>query len=386
MSSIYSSTTITSTLQALEVEKERVILILTPDLTNICGVAGYFNTLRLHHGPFRVEYFEINKACSEGKATKAFRIAFNYFRFMLKVLTNSYELVHINPSFNRKSFLRDTIFCGICLLFRKKVVVLFHGWEDNFEERVRTNRLYRFLFRHTFMKAANYVVLSSIFKDKLASLGVIPSSRFWINTTAATPPQSLGLSKKLNTYQPDEIHLLFIARIVQGKGMYIAIDAFEQVKKMVPGCTIHLHIAGEGSELANVKEYAKDLGFQNIHFHGYVLSEEKDRLFKSCDIMLFPTFYPEGLPTSIMEGMMYGLPIVSRSNAGIPDVVEHGINGFLSDSKDPAVFASFLHKIIISPTLYKRIAETNHLKAINNFSSQRVKQRILNVYQEIIKD
>ncbi|WKN41975.1 glycosyltransferase family 4 protein [Tunicatimonas pelagia] len=384
MSTISSPTTITSTLRALDMEKERVILILTPDLNNICGVAGYFNTLSLHHGPFKVEYFEINKAHKEGKVAKLFRMAFNYLQFTIKILTNSYELVHINPSFNKRSFLRDTVFCGICLLFRKKIVVLFHGWEDDFEKRVRTNKVYRFLFRHTFMKAANYVVLSSIFKDKLASLGVVPSSRFWINTTAATPPQTLSLSKKLDVYQPDEIHLLFIARIVKGKGMYIAVDAFEQVKKKVPDCNLHLHIAGEGNELASVKDYVRGLDYQNIHFHGYVLSQEKDRLFMSSDIMLFPTFYPEGLPTSIMEGMMYGLPIVSRSNAGIPDVVEHEINGFLSESKDPSVFAAFLHKIITSPELYKRIAQANHLKAINNFSSQHVKQRILSVYQEVI--
>ncbi|MEM9834451.1 MAG: glycosyltransferase family 4 protein [Bacteroidota bacterium] len=386
MDSISSPTTITSTLQALEVEKERVILILTPDLTNICGVAGYFNTLSLHHGPFRVEYFEINKAHKEGKISKLLRIISNYIYFTIKVLTNSYELIHINPSFNRKSFIRDTIFCGISLLLRKRVLVLFHGWDDSFEKKVQSNKLYNLLFRNTFMKAANYVVLSSVFKDKLAGLGVAPYSRFWINTTAALPPQTLNLSEKLEAYQPSEIHMLFIARIVKGKGMYIAINAFEKVKKMIPESNMYLHIAGEGDELANVKKYVKDQAHSNIHFHGYVLGEEKDRLLMSSDIMLFPTFYPEGLPTSIMEGMIYGLPIVSRSNAGIPDAVEHEINGFLSDSKDPSVFASFLHEIISSPTLYKRIAKANHSKAMSKFSSQYVKQRILNVYQEILKD
>ena len=58
---------------------------------------------------------------------------------------------------------------------------------------------------------------------------------------------------------------------------------------------------------------------RNVHFHGRVAGVEKHRLFSLCNVSCLPTYYPEGLPVSLLEGSSYGHYIISTKNAGIVD-------------------------------------------------------------------
>ena len=96
--------------------------------------------------------------------------------------------------------------------------------------------------------------------------------------------------------------------------------------------------------------------------------------------MLFPS-YTEGLPNTILEGMLYGMPVISRAIGGIPEVIQQNVNGFITDSYDPLVFTEFLINIASNNTLYKNISETNHQLALKKFTSEKVKDRIINILE-----
>ena len=54
-----------------------------------------------------------------------------------------------------------------------------------------------------------------------------------------------------------------------------------------------------------------------------------------CDVFMLPTRYPnEGQPISILEAMGNGMTIITTNHAGIPDIVEDGVNGFVIDKKE----------------------------------------------------
>jgi glycosyltransferase involved in cell wall biosynthesis len=82
--------------------------------------------------------------------------------------------------------------------------------------------------------------------------------------------------------------------------------------------------------------------------------------------------------------MLYGMPVISRYNGAISDVVTHEENGFLTDSVDPVVFSDFLQRLTDDTELYQKIAINNHLKAIQSFTKEKVKNRILDIYSELL--
>jgi glycosyltransferase involved in cell wall biosynthesis len=83
----------------------------------------------------------------------------------------------------------------------------------------------------------------------------------------------------------------------------------------------------------------------------------------------------------VLEGMLYGMPIISRINAGITDVVKQNVNGYLTESVEPSVFADYLLRLASDKNLYKTMAENNYSVAVENYTSATVQKRVLDIYE-----
>ena len=359
---------------------ENQIIVLGPSLNGVGGVANYYSNINLH-SLNNISYFEVNSSEKENFLKLIFRLFSNFLKFSFIVSKKSVKIIHVNPSLDVKSFWRDAIFIIISRIFSKKIIVFFRGWEDSFEEKIKNNFLINFTFKSSYLKANRYIVLGDIFRSKLLNLGLSPTIPISIETTVADSSflKDFNLQNKWISFD-NEIKVLFISRIEKEKGIYISIDAFHSFYLKFPSIKIKLVVAGSGKELNLVKDYVNTKKIENIEFVGYVKSEQKGSLLHDCHIMLFPTYYGEGLPNSILEGMLYGMPIISRINAGIPDIVKDDINGFITNSLDPNVFCNYLEKIILDKSKYIEMSKVNYETALNRFTSDKVKERLLNIY------
>jgi glycosyltransferase involved in cell wall biosynthesis len=364
----------------LNIKKNTKILILVPDLTVPGGVANYYNSLELNTIT-NITYFTINKQKSNSTITTTFRLLKNYVIFILKIIKNGNEVVVINPSLYPRSFYRDLGFIFFTRLLKKKVIVFFHGWLDSFEEKIKTSKFKSFLFQASYAKVEEYVVLGNIFKKKLINLGVSSDANFSVETMVAGSKCATeqSLKEKFLSYEK-EIIFLFLSRIEKEKGIYIAIDAFNEFSKKFSERKATLIIAGDGPDLLSVKLYVQDQRISNIKFVGHISGEDKRRVLQQSHVMLFPS-YTEGLPNVILEGMLYGMPIISRSTGAIPEIIHQGINGYLTESYHSSIFANFLSLIAQDLKLYKNIGERNHKIAVEKFVNEKVKERVLKILQ-----
>ncbi|HEY5535403.1 MAG TPA: glycosyltransferase family 4 protein [Ignavibacteria bacterium] len=358
-------------------------LILIPNLSIPGGVANYYKTLGLN-AISNITYFTINKEKPQSASATAIRLLTNYCKFIFKLIKDRYEVVVVNPSLDEgKSFYRDLIFIIITHILNRKTVVFFHGWFEPYEEKIKRSKFKSFLFRISYAKAGKYLVLGDIFKQKLISLGVPPETEFFIETMVADSSyiKDLDLKNKYLTYKT-EINFLFLSRIEKEKGIYIAIDAFKEFLNKFPQRRSSLIIAGDGLDLPAVKAYVEGNEIPNIKFLGHVSGENKRKVLLESHVMIFPSF-TEGLPNVILEGMLYGMPIISRVTGGIPEVVHQKINGYLSESFNPSVFADFLSILALDEELYKKIAKENHSTALEKYTVEKVRERIFNIFGKI---
>lgn len=357
------------------------ILVNTPNVNLMGGVAQIYKVLKLNESP-EIEYFEIMSKDNESKIEKIIRLIKNYILFTIKI--SKYDVIHLNPSFLKNSFYRDAIYCFIANLFSKKVIVFWHGWEEDFEEEVKQSSIMKWILRNTFGKAKKTLVLGKVFKDKLIDFN-IKNTEYELITSIADDSdiKNFDIEKKFkNLKEKKQIHFLFLSRIVKEKGIFIAIDAIDEINKKYPNSTI-LHIAGTGESLDDAKRYVDEKSISNIIFHGYVKGKEKFELLEKTDICFFPTYYGEGLPNTILESMLYAQPIISRINAGITDHIINNENGFLSESKNANDFSDFIEYFIINKEEIERMGKINHEKSLNNYTSKKVKEKILNIYNEV---
>ncbi len=364
-------------------KKEVEIIILGPAINAVGGVANYYSNLNLHSDK-KIHYFEVNSANNQGVFKTFFRLLFNYILFLKLVSKKSVKIVHVNPSLDYKSFWRDSLFIFLGLLFSKKILVFFRGWEDSFEHKILKKEILNLIFKKSYLKADTFIVLGEIFKIKLLKMGVRPNMKFYIETTVADSRflNDFDIVKKINSFD-EEVKILFISRIEKEKGIYIALDAFNKFITNNPSLNIKLTVAGSGKELQSAKNYCANNRIERVEFLGHVKGDLKGTLLKESHIMLFPTYYGEGLPNSILEGMLYGMPIISRFNAGIPDVVKSNMNGFLTESLNSDEFEKYLEMIILDKEKYKIMANYNHIYALERFTSDRVRDRLLAIYKDL---
>ena len=364
--------------------KDKRILINVPNLLVKGGVTNYFNALQLtEHG--NIAYFFVNRKKEGNWLSKSLYLPFFYLKFLW--IIRKYHLVHLNVSFNFKSYYRDMGFLILLKLFRKSCVVFFHGWDTTFESKVASSRWQRKLFRRTYGLMDACIVLGTVYEQKLRKLGVKERCIFYRETTVADDTYLTEADVRDKMKQHDPIRVLFLARILKQKGVYIALSAFRQLQSEIialKGPQITLTIAGDGPELDKVKEYVRQNDIPDVVFSGYVQGQQKHDVLVASHILLFPTYYPEGQPSVNLEAMLYGMPVITRSIAGVPDLLKHGDHGLLTLETEADVFADFLKQLVVDQELRQKIGWENYQKALQEFVPSKVAPRILAIYDQVL--
>lgn len=135
-------------------------------------------------------------------------------------------------------------------------------------------------------------------------------------------------------------YILFLSRLVPGKGLEYLIDAYKQTR-----CELPLIIAGDAPFVDDfnkqIKENAK--ADQRIKFIGFVKGEELQELYSNARLFVFPS-EAEGMPMCLLEAMSYGTPCLVSD---IPENVEVGKEYVTSfKSKDPADLRNKLESLL----------------------------------------
>lgn len=352
------------------------VLITIPRLDLPGGVANYFKTIKPYLNNHKY-YFEIGAKPNENTFAKQFwRFISDFWRFNKKLKNGKYELVHINPSLGFKSVIRDGILILISTWYRVPTLVFFHGWDHECEKTIR--KYFLQIFHYIFNKANAFVVLANDFKEQLIGMGLtVP---IYIETTLVDDNVFI-----YNKYTDDMIvsqdanfNILYLSRIELEKGVKEAIDAFVLVKQKYPD--INLVIAGDGSEYMNMQNYVIDNNINGVTFLGNVDGDIKHNVFMNSDIYLLPT-YSEGMPTTVLEAMAYGLPVITRPVGGLKDFFEEKKMGYLTNSLDPVELSRLLELMINNTSDRKAMGAYNRDYAQKRFTASQVASRLEVIYE-----
>lgn len=147
--------------------------------------------------------------------------------------------------------------------------------------------------------------------------------------------------------------ILCVGRLVPAKGQHLLIKACHALKER--GVAFHLTLVGAGPDRESLEALATSLGITNAcTFTGPVGQGEIHGYYDKADIFALPSF-AEGLPVVLMEAMSKGIPCVTTSITGIPELVIDGVNGLLVPASDWEGLADRLKRLIDDPALRLRL-------------------------------
>lgn len=175
------------------------------------------------------------------------------------------------------------------------------------------------------------------------------------------------------------LKLLFIGKICKEKGVNELLEALAAVR--ASGFDVEAHFAGNGA-VEEMRGKASDLGLESkAVFHGTVVGEAKDRLLRSCDVLVLPS-YVEGLPLVLLEGASYGMPMLATTVGGIPELVEPGVNGMLVEPRDARALGHAISAYASNPALILKHGEAAR-KSVEQYLPEAVMEELQRMYKSI---
>lgn len=157
------------------------------------------------------------------------------------------------------------------------------------------------------------------------------------------PGSGVNLKKWIYLEYPNdnEIHFLFIARIIREKGIEQYLYAASEIKKRYSN--VYFHILGpcDGDYENVINENVKN-GI--VKYHGMVQDTGEYLRFAHC--LVHPSFYPEGISNVLLEACASGRPIITTDRSGCREVVDDGVNGYMVKCQDGVGLVNAIEKFL----------------------------------------
>lgn len=136
---------------------------------------------------------------------------------------------------------------------------------------------------------------------------------------------------------PQAKRFVCVGRLCEQKGQVTLIEAAARLKR--DGYAFELVLVGDGEMRPLIEKAVRDHNLSGeVVFAGWKTPTEVRAEIEASRAFVLPS-YAEGLPVSIMEAFMLNRPVISTYIAGIPELVEPGVNGWLAPAGDAEALA-----------------------------------------------
>jgi glycosyltransferase involved in cell wall biosynthesis len=293
--------------------------------------------------------------------------------------SSSVGAVYVPISQERPAFYRDALFMLAARLARKPLVVHLHGGAFA-EFYAGETKPMRAIIRQTVGRASLGIVLSEHLRPTLEC--VLPPERVepvLIGVDVSTEPAPARTDGKFR--------VLFLSTLTEEKGILVFLEAVAAARRQQPQIVAEVAGPWYGKDTeTRTRTLIEKLGLADaVQFHGVVSGEMKSRLFASCDMLAFPTFYRlEGTPSVVIEAMAFGLPVLATRWRGIPDLVVEGETAILVDRPDPELLAQQLVLLFDDPELRRRLGEAGRHLYLERFTREAFGRRALAVLRPFV--
>lgn len=178
----------------------------------------------------------------------------------------------------------------------------------------------------------------------------------------------------------DDSVIGFVSKLWEGKGHLNLIDAFKQIKGEIKNA--RLVIVGEGYLYEHLVKRVNRLGLKDsVLFTGF--QSDVSKIIATFDVAVLPSHF-EGMGRVLLEAMAMEKPVVASRVGGIPDLVQHGINGFLVPPGDVEGLAEALIKTLMDKGLAEKMGKAGRKMITEKFSADHMARSIEKLYCNLL--
>jgi len=233
----------------------------------------------------------------------------------------------------------------------------------------------------------NHIAVSGNFRDMLISRKFNPLDIYVLynGMDFSIPAAKYSRKRLIEKYKLniEEGHIIvgIAARLYPVKSIETIVRTAKLVKDKNP--KVKFLIGGDGEDRKRLEALTASLDLKDtVFFLGWL--DDPNELMSSIDISVL-TSISESFPYSILEGARFKKATISTRVGGIPDLIEHGKNGYLFEPGDVGRFAELILELADDGGKRTAMGELLYEKALNEFSVESMARTQIEIYNSILK-
>ena len=243
---------------------------------------------------------------------------------------------------------------------------------------VPRNMLSRWLYTSA---AARVVTTGEALRQALVADNGFPAARIesiptGIDAGRFRPGERAAARAKFGLPQ-DRMLVGIVATLRSWKGH---VHLLQAMSRLPPA--IELVIVGDGPQREALERETAKLGLgPRVHMQG----QQADVLpwLRALDVFALPSYANEGVPQALVQAMLVGLPCVTTAVGAIPEVAEHERTALVVPPRDPAALAAAIERLAENEGLRRELGEAARKHCVENYSYERMLERMEAVYQAV---
>jgi colanic acid/amylovoran biosynthesis glycosyltransferase len=262
--------------------------------------------------------------------------------------------------------------------FEQPLVVSFYGYDIS-----RIPRLNPSVYDDLFKEADAVTCLSEDMRDDLIDLEC-PREKVHKVPLCIDVNRFQYTERTIDSKEP--VQVLSVARFVEKKGLQYALEA---ISKLDVSNEVRYLIAGDGDRRQLLEKQISELGIENqVELLGWKSQEEISRLMAQSHLFLLPSVTAsdgdkEGTPTVLLEAQATGLPVISTTHAGIPEIVADGDAGLLVPERDSDSLADALSELLENPDRWPAMGQAGREYVETTHSIPAVTNTLVDLYRSV---
>jgi glycosyltransferase involved in cell wall biosynthesis len=258
-----------------------------------------------------------------------------------------------------------------------RLISTVHG-VPQFESASLQVRLFLSLNYLSMSYVDHIISVSDITKEQLLEKGVKQHSIVIHNGTPIPPPSNASLRKnhaRSSLKIPKDAKVVaFIGRLTYEKGIFSLISVIEQTIESDPDALFI--IVGDGPLRELVEVCAQKYVGKVMMFGSQA---DVTTYYQSADVILIPSQI-EGLPMVLLEAFAHGIPVIASKVGGIPEVIEHGFNGFMCEPEDCGCMSNYILSLLNKHETCARLGQNARYTAESRLSLAKMVEETRKLY------
>jgi colanic acid/amylovoran biosynthesis glycosyltransferase len=261
------------------------------------------------------------------------------------------------------------------------VVTSFHGFDMTSYVREHGPDVYSELFE----RGDLFLPVSEHWKERLIEMGC-PENRIRVHRMGVDCEKLEYRARPLKPGQP--VRLVSVARLVEKKGIEYGIRAVAAL--IGEGMDLVYTVVGDGELRGDLEALAGRLDPSgSIRFTGWKSRSEVLDVLRGSHMLLAPSVTAangdqEGIPVVLMEAMAMGLPVVSTTHSGIPELVEDGESGLLAAERDVEALERAVRKLAGDPSSWAEMGAAGRKRVGEDYNLSKQLERLEGLYEQAV--